>query len=106
GAPALRLGDVVRLDFRAAERNDLVVLPAAALRPGDEVWLLDEEQRLRRRSIGVLHRDDRQVLVAEGLAAGERVITSPLGQPREGMALRTRAAADERPAGQAREATP
>lgn len=98
-APALRLGDVVRLDFQAVERDDLIALPAAALRPGEEVWVLDAEERLRRRSVKVLHRDDRQVLVADGLSPGERVITSPLGQPREGMALRTAASPDERPAG-------
>ncbi|WP_299310775.1 efflux RND transporter periplasmic adaptor subunit [uncultured Halomonas sp.] len=101
GEPSLRLGDVVRLDFQAGERDDLVALPAAALRPGDEVWVLDEEERLRRRTVSVLHRDDRQVLVAEGLEAGERVILSPLGQPREGMALRTAPTPDERPAGAA-----
>lgn len=101
GAPALRLGDVVRLAFQAGERDDLIALPAAALRPGDEVWVLDEEERLRRRPVSVLHRDDHQVLVAEGLETGERVITSPLGQPREGMALRTAATSAERPAGAA-----
>ena len=101
GAPALRLGDVVRLAFQAGERDDLIALPAAALRPGDEVWVLDEEERLRRRPVSVLHRDDHQVLVAEGLETGERVITSPLGQPREGMALRTAASSAERPAGAA-----
>ncbi|MGJ7457646.1 efflux RND transporter periplasmic adaptor subunit [Halomonas sp. RA08-2] len=97
-APALRLGDVVRLDFQARERDDLFALPTAALRPGDEVWVLDEEERLRRRPVGVLHRDDDRVLVAEGLADGERVITSPLGQPREGMRLRIASSSDERPA--------
>lgn len=101
GEPSLRLGDVVRLDFQAIQRDDLIALPAAALRPGDEVWVLDEEERLRRRTVSVLHRDDRQVLVAEGLEAGERVILSPLGQPREGMALRTAPTPDERPAGAA-----
>ncbi|WP_416137810.1 efflux RND transporter periplasmic adaptor subunit [Halomonas sp. HK25] len=100
-APALRLGDVVRLDFQAGERDDLIALPAAALRPGDEVWVLDEAERLRRRPVSVLHRDDHRVLVAEGLVAGERVITSPLGQPREGMPLRTTSSSDERPAGAA-----
>ena len=99
GAPTLRLGDLVRLDFQAVERDDLIALPAAALRPGNEVWVIDAEERLRRRPVNVLHRDDRQALVAEGLAAGERVITSPLGQPREGMALRTASSGDERPAG-------
>ncbi len=101
GAPALRLGDVVRLTFATRERDDLIALPAAALRPGDEAWLLDDRDRLERRPVRVVHRDDRQVLVAEGLAAGERVITSPLGQPRTGMALRARPPVDERPAGAA-----
>ncbi len=100
-APALRLGDVVRLGFQARQRDDLITLPAVALRPGDEVWVLDSEERLRRRPVGVLHRDDDRVLVAEGLSEGERVITSPLGQPREGMALRTAPTPDERPAGAA-----
>ncbi|WP_404298559.1 efflux RND transporter periplasmic adaptor subunit [Halomonas sp.] len=96
GSPALRLGDVVRLDFQARERNNLIALPAAALRPGDEVWLLDEDERLRRRSVVVLHRDDHRVLVAEGLTEGERVITSPLGLPGEGMPLRTASPSDSR----------
>ncbi len=95
-APSLRLGDIVRLAFEAREREALAALPAAALRPGDEVWVLDEEDRLLSRPVHVLHRDDDRVLVTEGLAEGERVITSPLGQPREGMALRTSSSRDER----------
>ncbi|MGM1053311.1 MAG: efflux RND transporter periplasmic adaptor subunit [Pseudomonadota bacterium] len=105
GSPALRLGDVVRLDFQARERDDLIALPSAALRPGDEVWLLDEEERLRRRPVVVLHRDDHRVLVAEGLTDGERVITSPLGQPRESMPLRTADRGDERGVGETAPAT-
>ena len=99
GAPALRLGDLVRLTFQAEERDDLTALPAAALRPGEEVWVLDEASRLRRRSVSVLHRDENRVLVDDGLVAGERVIVSPLGQPREGMALRAVPTPDQRPAG-------
>lgn len=97
GVPALRLGDVVRLTFAANARDDLITLPAAALRPGNEVWLLDAEERLRRRAVSVLHRSEERVLIDAGLAAGERVILSPLGQPREGMALRS--AAEAPPAG-------
>lgn len=97
GGPALRLGDLVRLDFQARERDDLTALPAAALRPGNMAWVLDEEERLRTRPLSVLYRDDHQVLVAEGLTEGERVITSPLGQPREGMPLRTASPGDSPP---------
>ncbi|MEQ4540784.1 MAG: efflux RND transporter periplasmic adaptor subunit [Billgrantia sp.] len=103
GAPALRLGDVVRLEFEARAQDGLFVLPAAALRPGDELWLLDEEERLRRRTVNVIHRGETRVLIADGLEDGERVVTSQLGQPRTGMRLRTRIADSERPAGERRE---
>ncbi|MCE8003460.1 efflux RND transporter periplasmic adaptor subunit [Billgrantia ethanolica] len=103
GAAALRLGDVVRLEFEARPQDDLFVLPAAALRPGDELWLLDEEERLRRRTVSVIHRGETRVLIADGLEDGERVVTSQLGQPRTGMRLRSRIADSERPAGERRE---
>ncbi|KAA0012749.1 efflux RND transporter periplasmic adaptor subunit [Billgrantia pellis] len=101
--PALRLGDVVRLTFVARPREGLFALPAAALRPGEEVWLLDDEERLRRRAVEVVHRGETRVLVGAGLEEGERVVTSQLGQPREGMRLRPRIADRERPAGESGE---
>ncbi|MCE8034062.1 efflux RND transporter periplasmic adaptor subunit [Billgrantia tianxiuensis] len=100
GAPALRLGDVVRLEFDARPREGLFVVPAAALRPGDLLWVLDDEERLRRRTVEVVHRGETRVLVGAGLEEGERVVTSQLGQPREGMRLRPRIADRERPAGE------
>lgn len=103
GAPALRLGDVVRLVFEARPQENLFVIPAAALRPGDELWILDDEERLRRRTVNVIHRGQTQILVAEGLTEGERVVTSQLGQPRVGMRLRPRIADHERPAGERNE---
>ncbi|WP_104202287.1 efflux RND transporter periplasmic adaptor subunit [Billgrantia saliphila] len=102
--PALRLGDVVRLTFAARPREGLFVLPAAALRPGDELWLLDDEERLRRRPVEVVHQGETRVLLGAGLEEGERVVTSPLGQSREGMRLRPRIADSERPAGERQEA--
>lgn len=102
-APALRLGDVVRLQFDAQPRQDLFDLPAAALRPGDLVWVLDEEDRLRQRTVAVVHRGETRVLIGDGLEEGERVVISQLGQPREGMRLRPRIADRERPAGERQE---
>ncbi|MBZ0329447.1 efflux RND transporter periplasmic adaptor subunit [Halomonas sp. ANAO-440] len=105
GSPALRLGDMARLDFAARPREGLFVLPVAALRPGDEIWVLDDEDRLRRRQVTVLHRGDERVLIEEGLEEDQRIVISQLGQPREGMRLRARVADSERPAGAVREPT-
>ncbi|UYG02766.1 efflux RND transporter periplasmic adaptor subunit [Halomonas sp. LR3S48] len=103
GAPALRLGDVVRLDFDTRSREGVFLLPATALRPGDMLWVLDDDDRLRRRTVEVVHRGDTRVLVGAGLEDGERVVISQLGQPREGMRLRSRIADRERPAGEREE---
>ncbi len=94
--PALRLGDLVQVEFAARPRDGLIELPAAALRPGDEVWRLDDEDRLRRRRVEVVHRGDVHVLVGAGLAEDDRVVVSQLGQPREGMLLRPRVGVAER----------
>ncbi|MBD3895658.1 efflux RND transporter periplasmic adaptor subunit [Halomonas sp. ML-15] len=88
--PALRLGDLLRAEVIANPRDDLFALPAQALRPGDEVWRLDDEDRLRRARVEVQHRGEDQVLISAGLEAGERIVVSNLGQPRDGMQLRPR----------------
>ncbi|MDW5377420.1 efflux RND transporter periplasmic adaptor subunit [Halomonas sp. HP20-15] len=87
--PALRLGDVVAASFDATPRDDLLALPNAALRDGDQVWTLDDEERLQILDVDVVHRGEHQVLIAAdaALADAGRVIVSALAQPREGMAL-------------------
>ncbi len=92
--PALHIGDILRAEFEARPRDGLIALPATALRPGDEVWRLDDEDRLRRARVEVLHRGEEQILITAGLESGDRVVTSNLGQPRDGMTLRTRTAGD------------
>ena len=103
GARPLHLGDVVRLEFSASPREGLFSLPAAALRPGDMLWVLDDEARLRQRTVEVVHRGETRILVDAGLEEGEHVVTSQLGQPREGMLLRPRIADHERPASESEE---
>lgn len=63
-------------------------LPRTALRDG-RVLVVDEEDRLRFREVSVL-RDGDEVLVDGGLAARERVVTTPLGVVVEGMGVRPR----------------
>lgn len=89
--PALRLGDVVNATFEATPRGNLIALPTAALRPGDRVWALDDDNRLQIRNVEVIHHGETRVLLGAGsgvLEEGQRIVVSNLGQPREGMTLR------------------
>lgn len=105
-APPLRLGDVVQLAFDARPREGLFALPTAALRPGDTLWVLDSDSRLRLRTVEVVHRGATRVLIGTGLEEDEHVVVSQLGQPREGMLLRSRIADHERPVGEHEETRP
>lgn len=104
--PALRLGDILRAEFTARPQANLIALPAGALRPGDEVWRLNDQDRLERARVEVLHRGEQQVLIAGGIDEGDRVVLSSLGQPRNGMLLRPRLLETSGPQHSAQEPAP
>ena len=81
-------GLFVEAEIEGRELRDVFVLPAAALRDGDVVYVLDAEDRLDVREVDVARRDQDEVVIRSGLAAGERVIVSPLRAVSEGMQLR------------------
>ena len=83
--------DWCRLDqipLVAVEVEDVIVLPRSAVRENGEVYVVDGEDRLRFRSVEILRADREQVYIAEGLDAGDRVCTSPIEAPVDGMRVR------------------
>ena len=53
----LEPGVFVRAELRGPARDGVAVLPREALADDDAVWVLDDEQRVRRRRVTILHRD-------------------------------------------------
>ncbi|MCP1326833.1 efflux RND transporter periplasmic adaptor subunit, partial [Halomonas sp. 707D4] len=92
--PSLRLGDVLRLRYHTTARRPLIALPSAALRPGERVWWLDDEDRLQSSTVTLAYRGEEQALVSDGLEEGQRVVTAGLAQPRVGQQVRPRSPAD------------
>lgn len=86
--PPLLVGSFVEVRLRSATPRSVVSLPRQAVREGDRVWIMDAEDRLEVRSVGVVWGTDERVVVDAGLAGGERVIISPLATPVVGMQLR------------------
>lgn len=76
-----------RIEGRIAEK--VVVLPRAALRGRDTVWVMDGEDRLRFRQVEVLKTDPEEVIIESGLESGERVCLSALDAAVDGMKVRT-----------------
>lgn len=86
----LLLGSYVTVEIHGQEVDDLIELPRVAMHDGDQVYVMSRENTLAIKKIDVLWRRLDTVVVADGLAAGDKVIVSPIGVPVEGMKLRTR----------------
>jgi len=83
--PALVEGMFVEVVFTAPPPADSVVIPRAALRPGDLVWIVDAESKLRLREVQVVRAGVEQAVISAGLAAGDRICTSNLQYVTDGM---------------------
>ena len=84
----LPVGLFVDADIEGVQANDIVDLPRNALRRGNRVVIVDEEDRLQYRQIVPLRLYRDRVLIEQGLRAGERVCVSPLQTVIEGMRVR------------------
>jgi RND family efflux transporter MFP subunit len=86
--PPLLAGQFVAVEFTSDPPAGSVTIPRRGLRPGDLVWILDDDDALRIREVTVLHRGAERVVLGDGLEAGDRLITSNLQYVVEGMPLR------------------
>jgi len=68
-----------------------VKVPREALRSGDVVWVLDSADKLEVRKVKVERSERDYVIVTDGLNDGERVITSPIELPVNGMTVKPEA---------------
>jgi RND family efflux transporter MFP subunit len=84
GAP-LMPGLFVDVTIEGRHEPAGVLLPRAALRASSKIFVVDDQDRLRYRTVTVAWRDRDHVLVTEGLDDGERVCVSPLAAPVDGM---------------------
>ncbi len=110
GAP-LRSGTFVRASIEGRTQENVIVLPRHALRGRNQVWIADpvwiesetstlqewlgyrdQQIRLIFRSVDVSFADARQVVITNGIRAGEDVVTSLLAAVVDGMGVKVREA--------------
>jgi RND family efflux transporter MFP subunit len=91
--PKLLLGAYVEVRFEGKSMPGAFTIPRSALRNGDVVWLMRENSTLEIRRVEVAWRNRGSVILRSGVAAGEKLITSPLSLASEGMQVTTADAA-------------
>lgn len=93
--PPLLVGSFVQAEIEGLALTQYAAIPAAALRPGNQVWLF-REGRLQMVNVQVIQRTDSEIFVhAEPLGADPMVIVGDIGVATDGMRVRTSDADDE-----------
>ncbi|NOR66023.1 MAG: hypothetical protein GQ528_01550 [Woeseiaceae bacterium] len=59
------------------------------MRGADQVLLVDDENKIEIRTVDVVRSDERFAYVGGGVAAGERIATTAIEAPTNGMSVRT-----------------
>lgn len=83
GTP-LAMGLFVDAEIVGSEFDGAFVLPRNALHGRDIVYVINDDNRLVQRQVGIVSSDRDTITIAEGLRDGERVVTSPLRGASEG----------------------
>ena len=94
--PVLPMGTFVSAEIDGAEVADVFRVGNAAIRGADRLMFLNEDSTVRIRSVEVI-RSDSEYAYFRGPTDGERVITSALESPIDGMSVRTAADDSDKP---------
>ncbi|HED32722.1 MAG TPA: efflux RND transporter periplasmic adaptor subunit [Gammaproteobacteria bacterium] len=87
--PFLTPGMFVRAALTGRKKDAVAILPRSSLRRENEVWVIDENDRLLKKHVEIFTRGEHFIYVKSGLQQGERVIVNAIDYPIEGMPLRS-----------------
>jgi len=86
--PPLAVGMFVHAEIEGNHVEEVVLLPRAALRGDDQVWVIDDENRLHFRKVDLLRTTRKAVVIRSGLHEDEQVCLSPMEAVTDGMLVR------------------
>ena len=92
--PPLLIGEYVRVEIEGPVLNGVVALPRSALRDGRSVWVAGDGDTLDMRTVDIAWKGEATVLVRNDLKDGERIITTALSAPVQGMKVMVNESAD------------
>ena len=96
--PKLLLGSYVRVEIEGKLLSKAAAIERDLIHNGEQLWIMDEEGRLDIRTVEIAFRGQDQVLVTGGVNHGEKLITTNLPSPVQGMTLRLKEAETSSPA--------
>ena len=89
GVKPLLLGSYVAVEIDGGTLKDVFAVPRTAYHDNGKVWLLTENSTLDIRQLTPVWRDKETMVFEKGFATGDRLVTSDLSAPVQGMAVCT-----------------
>ncbi len=86
--PPLTAGSFVEAEIQGRHFDRVFVIPRRALRNGNQVWIVDQDDRLKRREVEVVYKGKHNIYVSRGLDNGDRIVLSQLDIAVDGMKVR------------------
>ncbi|MBQ1782705.1 MAG: efflux RND transporter periplasmic adaptor subunit [Gammaproteobacteria bacterium] len=90
GRQPLAFGRFVSARLIAVDQQTLVAIPRASLRDGNRIVVVDDASLLQLRPVEVAHADTDFAYLRTPLAAGERLVVTPLANPLPGTKVAVR----------------
>jgi RND family efflux transporter MFP subunit len=87
GAP-IAVGMFVSAEIASVNSQEALVLPRLALRSANKVYVINDDNRLEIRTVEVISTSEETVLVSNGVAVGDKVVTSTIPAAVDGMEVR------------------
>jgi len=89
GLWSLKIGEYVTAKIAGRELQDVIMIPASAIYQGSFAYVV-EEGLLQRRELDIAWSNESEALVVAGLAAGDELVTTLLGQVTSGVAVKVK----------------
>ena len=90
--PKLLLGSYVRVEIEGKLLPHAAAIERDLVHDGNRLWIMDDQDHLDIRSVEIAFRDQDHVLITGGVNAGERLVTTNLPSPVQGMTLQLKGA--------------
>ena len=78
----------VRVEIEGKILEDVLPVKRDYLHDGDNIWVMNSDDQMEIRPVEVLFRDKQMVYLTNGLKVGDRIVTTDISAPVEGMPLR------------------
>lgn len=86
--PVMLMGSYVSVEIEGRLLEQVATIAREHLRDGDRLWIMGADAALEIRKVDIVFRGHDQVLVADGVRAGEHLVVTDLAAPVAGMPLR------------------